>query len=267
MNLLIQLVVLSLVSTATCWAFTAPLDRSSIFLSSSNRQLFHLLDTGIPLTIPPPSPQYSTSSSSLLSLSKSSLFSASSDNENELEHRTDDDNADTADIDTAVPNWKRILLFNKYNTDGSLKSNKEDDDMTFKQKLAKMGLSALLSYGFVSNISYCVTVSMAWYGFSVKTRLSPLAPGQWKGFLAVYAGFYVFNNFIRPMRLALSVAVTPYFDKAVDAVQRKTKLNKKVAIGIVVFLANICGTTSLMSLGVYIASLLAGIPIFPSKVV
>ena len=147
MNLLIQLVVLSLVSTATCWAFTAPLDRSSIFLSSSNRQLFHLHDTGIPLTIPPPSPQYSTSSSSLLSLSKSSLFSASSDNENELEHRTDDDNADTADIDTAVPNWKRILLFNKYNTDGSLKSNKEDDDMTFKQKLAKMGLSALLSYG------------------------------------------------------------------------------------------------------------------------
>merc|ERR1719287_356439 len=101
MNLLIQLVVLSLVSTATCWTFTAPLDRSSIFLSSSNRQLFHLHDTGIPLTIPPSSPQYSTSSSSLLSLSKSSLFSASSDNENELEHRTDDDNADTADIDTA----------------------------------------------------------------------------------------------------------------------------------------------------------------------
>ena len=77
----------------------------------------------------------------------------------------------------------------------------------------------------------------------------------------------VFNNFIRPMRLALSVAVTPYFDKAVDAVQRKTKVNKKVAIGIVVFLANICGTTSLMSLGVYIASLLAGVSIFPSKVV
>mmetsp|Transcript_9649 Transcript_9649/g.19972 ORF Transcript_9649/g.19972 Transcript_9649/m.19972 type:complete len:262 (-) Transcript_9649:216-1001(-) len=164
-----------------------------------------------------------------------------------------------------APVWKRILFFNKYNKDGTPKHQEEGDGLTFRQKLAKMGLSVLLSYGFVSNMSYCVTVSLAWFGFSKKTGLSPLAPGQWKGFLAVYAGFYVFNNFIRPMRLAASVGVAPYFERAVNAIQKKTKLNKGASIGIVVFLANVCGTTSLMSLGIYIASLAAGIPVFPPK--
>lgn len=43
---------------------------------------------------------------------------------------------------------------------------KQDDGLTFRQRLAKMGLAALLSYGWVSNMSYCVTVSLAWYIFS-----------------------------------------------------------------------------------------------------
>ena len=146
----------------------------------------------------------------------------------------------------------------------SMKSQ-EDDGLTFKQRLAKMGLSALLSYGFVSNMSYSVTVSLAWFGFSKKTGLSPLAPGQWKPFLAVYASFYIFNNFVRPIRLAVSVGVTPYFDRAVAAIQRKTKLNKSASIGIVVFLANFCGTLTAMSLGIFVASIAAGVPVFPPR--
>ena len=181
---------------------------------------------------------------------------------------TSEDESDVEEVEaietTIDPKWKRTLFFYKYNKDGSLKDD-DSDGLTFRQRLAKMGLSVLLSYGFVSNMSYCVTVSLAWFGFSKKTGLSPLAPGQWKGFLAVYAGFYVFNNFVRPMRLAASVGVAPYFEKAVNFIQRKTKLNKGLSIGIVVFLANICGTTSLMSLGIYIASLLAGVPVFPPK--
>ena len=146
----------------------------------------------------------------------------------------------------------------------SMKSQ-EDDGLTFKQRLAKMGLSALLSYGFVSNMSYSVTVSLAWFGFSKKTGLSPLAPGQWKPFLAVYASFYIFNNFVRPIRLAVSVGVTPYFDRAVAAIQRKTKLSKSASIGIVVFLANFCGTLTAMSMGILLASIAAGVPVFPPK--
>mmetsp|Transcript_55074 Transcript_55074/g.59679 ORF Transcript_55074/g.59679 Transcript_55074/m.59679 type:complete len:248 (+) Transcript_55074:3269-4012(+) len=190
-----------------------------------------------------------------------STGNVNSDNEEEEDDDDDDDNNDytktvSVSILSEVPLWKRVVFFYKYK-----KTNDDDDGLTFKQKLANMGLSALLSYGFVSNMSYCVSVGLAWFGFSKQTGLSPLAPGQWKKFLAVYAGFYVFNNIVRPIRLAISVGVTPYFDKAVARVQRKTGLKKSLSIGIVVFLANICGTTSLMGLAIWIASIAAGVPI------
>jgi len=151
---------------------------------------------------------------------------------------------------------------------GKLKGmfRKKEDGLTTKEKLAKMGLSALLSYGWVSNMSYAAALSLAWYGFSKKTGLSPLAPGQWKPFLAVYAGFYVFNNIVRPLRLAASVVVAKYFDGFVAFVENKTKLSRKWSIAAVVFLANVCGTFAAMGLGIFIASAAAGVPIFPPKV-
>lgn len=181
-------------------------------------------------------------------------------NDDNEEKEEDDTSVSISPAKEEVPAWKRIFFFYKY------RNNDDGDGLTFRQKLAKMGLSALLSYGFVSNMSYCVSVGLAWFGFSKKTGLSPLAPGQWPKFLAVYAGFYVFNNIVRPIRLAISIGVTPYFDKAVATIQRKTGFNKTLSIGIVVFLANICGTTSLMAFSVWIASLAAGVPIFVPKI-
>jgi hypothetical protein len=95
--------------------------------------------------------------------------------------------------------------------------------------------------------------------------MSPLAPGQWKPYLAVYAGFYVFNNILRPVRFGVSVIVSKYFDSFVNFIQTKTNLSRKWSIGIVVFLANVCGTLTAMALGVSIASTAAGVPIFPGK--
>ena len=57
-----------------------------------------------------------------------------------------------------------------------------------KESLAKLGLNALLAYGFVSNVSYITCVILAWVTFGKSTGLSPLAPGQWKKYLLVYAG-------------------------------------------------------------------------------
>jgi len=139
---------------------------------------------------------------------------------------------------------------------------KSEDGLTFRQKLAKLGLSVALSYGWVSNVSYSVTVSLAWYIFSKRTGMSPLAPGQWKGFLAVYAGFYVFNNIVRPLRLALSVSVSIYFERAVAFIQETFKVNKGVAIGLTVFFANVVGTITLMCLGISVAATAAGVPVF-----
>ncbi len=39
--------------------------------------------------------------------------------------------------------------------------------------------------------------------------------------MAVYMGFWAFQNVIRPARFAASVAITPAFDKLVDMVQDK----------------------------------------------
>eukprot|EP01082_Thalassiosira_pseudonana_P003960 g2836.t1 g2836 contig12:891763-892215(+) len=147
-----------------------------------------------------------------------------------------------------------------------VKKDKVSDGLTTRERLAKMGLSALLSYGWVSNMSYAVTLSLSWYGFSKKTGLSPLAPGQWKPFLAVYAGFYVFNNIIRPLRFGASVVVSKYFDNFVGYIQDKTKLSRKWSIAVVVFLANVLGTFTAMGLGVSLAAAAAGVPIFPPKV-
>mmetsp|Transcript_31985 Transcript_31985/g.45473 ORF Transcript_31985/g.45473 Transcript_31985/m.45473 type:complete len:218 (-) Transcript_31985:130-783(-) len=142
---------------------------------------------------------------------------------------------------------------------------KSDDGSTFRQKLGKLGLMTVLSYGWVSNMSYGICISCAWYIFSKQSGLSPLAPDQWKKFLAVYAGFFVFNNVIRPFRVALSVGVSPVFENMVNTIHNKTKVSRGVAIGVVVFLANVVGTLALMCLGISLASLAAGVAIFPAK--
>jgi len=95
--------------------------------------------------------------------------------------------------------------------------------------------------------------------------MSPLAPGQWKGFLAWYAGFYVFSNFMRPIRVAVSVAISPYFENSINYIQSKTNMSRPLAVTLVVFLANVCGTVSFMSGGIVIASYLSGVPVFPPK--
>ena len=167
------------------------------------------------------------------------------------------DSVATIEKTTSSPFSKLKSIFQKDNKEGP----------TTKEKLAKMGLSALLSYGWVSNMSYAITLSLSWYTHSKKTGLSPLAPGQWKPFLAVYAGFYVFTNIIRPLRFGLSVVVSQYFDRFVGFIERKSGWGRKASIGVVVFLANVCGTFAAMGLGVCVASTLAGVPIFPPKVV
>jgi len=78
----------------------------------------------------------------------------------------------------------------------------------------------------------------------------------------VYAGFWVFNNIIRPIRLAAAVAVSPMFDRIVRNMQDRFKVSKAAAIGITVFLANLVGTTLLMCAGIALASLCAGVPIW-----
>lgn len=110
-----------------------------------------------------------------------------------------------------------------------------------KEELAKLGLYALLSYGFVSNFSYITCVIIAWCMHGKATGLSPLAHGQWKGFLALYTGLYIANNFLRPARFGLSVILAPQFENIIQFLMKKLKLNKTYATALTVFLVNFCG--------------------------
>jgi hypothetical protein len=176
------------------------------------------------------------------------------------EETTEEATPDLISADIDAEEISRIQKFRR-----RLFPPKPDDGLTFRQRLAKAGMSVVLSYGWVSNVSYSVTVSLAWYIFSKRTGLSPLAPGQWKSFLAVYAGFYVFNNIVRPIRFALSVSVSIYFDRLVQGIQDKFKVKRGVAIGLTVFLANVVGTIALMCLGISIASAAAGVPVWATQ--
>ena len=114
-----------------------------------------------------------------------------------------------------------------------------------------MGLSVLLSY------------SIAWYIFNVKYKTSTLAPNQWKSYLLVYSGFYIFNRIVRPARLGVAALLSQYFDAAIQYIQDRTQLRRKYCIGILVFMTNVVGTLFVMSCGICMASLASGIPIFP----
>jgi len=48
------------------------------------------------------------------------------------------------------------------------KSSEKDDGLTFRQRLAKMGLATVLSYGWISNTNAMILVAAAWYVFSAK---------------------------------------------------------------------------------------------------
>ena len=83
----------------------------------------------------------------------------------EGETNSDPSNVEKKEELLVVPEeTKRLNIFQR--TMRYFRGNTEEDGLTFRQRLAKMGLSVVLSYGWVSNMSYCVSISSAWYLFS-----------------------------------------------------------------------------------------------------
>ena len=63
-----------------------------------------------------------------------------------------------------MPRHRRIL-----SSLNPLKTKKNNDEVPLKEKLLKLGLAAFLSYGFVSNMTYAVMLSLAYFVFTSKT--------------------------------------------------------------------------------------------------
>lgn len=137
-----------------------------------------------------------------------------------------------------------------------------NDGLTFKQRLAKSGLSVLISYGWLSTSSSAIAWSVAWYIHCKRTLLSPLVKGQWKPFLAVYAGFWVFNSVIRPLRFTLALSLSRFFEGFIQKTQERLNVSRKMAVGTTMLLFNVLGTGTFFVVGISIASFLSGVPVF-----
>uniref|UniRef100_A0A7S3Z103 Uncharacterized protein n=1 Tax=Lotharella globosa TaxID=91324 RepID=A0A7S3Z103_9EUKA len=135
-----------------------------------------------------------------------------------------------------------------------------------RKRMAELGLGCLLSYGFVSNINVGILTSIAWGSFSLNTGLSPLAPGQWAKFVAVQVGLYaVFGNLLRPLRLAISIAIAPMFDRIISFLQTRLKIPKSMAVLANVVIFNFIINIAFMVTGIWLASTIVGVPAIPAE--
>jgi len=182
-----------------------------------------------------------------------------------IHNDTPESNDDSGTSMTTKTNTSLLSRIKSYFTSKS--DDGDGDGLTTKQRLAKLGFAVLLSYGFVSNMSAMVFLSLAWFTFSAQTGLSPLAPNQWKPFTLVYAGFYVLSNLVRPLRIGIAITIGKYFDSILLYFQENTRLSRNATIALLVFGANVICTCLALVLGVSLASLFSGVPVFPSKVV
>lgn len=99
---------------------------------------------------------------------------ATSDDDSTSESSTDDSSVgdtdssveDTTSASDAPDDGSAKLTFRERIS--KLWWKNDDSSLTTRQRLQKLGVAAVLSYGWVSNVSYAICVSLAWFGFSKK---------------------------------------------------------------------------------------------------
>lgn len=132
-----------------------------------------------------------------------------------------------------------------------------------KKKIASLGSAALLSYGFVSNVFYVTSLMLATYTAVKTTGASPLVNSlSMKTFASSYFGLWMIQNFLRPARFALSVAISPGTDKIVEFFRRYApNRDKRWAFAMTVFCINVVGTFAYMFAGFGLIVALTGVPL------
>jgi hypothetical protein len=132
-----------------------------------------------------------------------------------------------------------------------------------KKTIASLGSAALLSYGFVSNVFYVTSLMLATYTAVKTTGASPLVNSlSMKTFASSYFGLWMIQNFLRPARFALSVAISPGTDKIVEFFRRYAPNNdKRWAFALTVFCINVVGTFAYMFAGFGLIVALTGVPL------
>lgn len=132
------------------------------------------------------------------------------------------------------------------------------------KKVSRLGVAFALSYSIISQITGAITLSISWYMSSMRTGLSPLAPGQWKSLLGSYGTVYTAIQLLRPIRVAGSIAMAEVYNEFLDKTQEKLDCNKKTA-ALVLYSSGWVVWFLLASLGISVASISSGVPMVPSN--
>jgi len=110
--------------------------------------------------------------------------------------------------------------------------------------IAKLGAGGFLAYGGVSNVNYGVAIGVSWIAFVKKYGVSPLGD-QWPAFLAFYAAMWTLQNFLRPARFALAVALAPSANRLIDAVGARTGFGRRGAFALLLLAMAVTMTSTL----------------------
>jgi len=129
------------------------------------------------------------------------------------------------------------------------------------KKLKQHGISFLLSYNILSNISGSIAFSTAWYISCKRTGLSPFVPGQWKSLLKAWGAVYVAVQFLKPFRVAGAIGMSKLSAEYLEMTKDKFNCSQRVAVG-VQFVMGVFAMGFLASSGIVVTSILTGVPIF-----
>jgi hypothetical protein len=132
-----------------------------------------------------------------------------------------------------------------------------------KNKLASLGVNFVLSYSIVSTINGAISLSCAWYLACMKTGLSPLVTGQWKSLLAAYGALYAIITLMRPVRVAIAIALSRRTGVFLDNLQATLGCSRGTAI-FVQYSMGWAAWGACSCLGISVASALSGVPVLPN---
>ena len=132
----------------------------------------------------------------------------------------------------------------------------------------KTGAMCVLAYGLVDKLLRAISFVLAWAASISSTHLSPLAPGQWRAFMTTHATIrMVYVPVLFPLHVLATVALALPYRSLILSLQRRLPLQNRpwLNAGLALSIAFALGTglaTGVAALGVGLASLVVGVPVF-----
>jgi len=128
-------------------------------------------------------------------------------------------------------------------------------------RVIQQGPAVYLTHFMMAQNFKVVFASVSWYFFCLKTGMSPLFPGQWKPYVAIFAACMAVDMYITPVRLAFAIGHAPKMDRFMLFLKGKLYDSKAIA-AVLVWVGIVVLNLGLLVVGIALASLLAGVPIF-----